>query len=70
MLRPAKLQLIGIFSVGSLFVTISPDLSIIEEFADRALLAHSVTVISIDHIPKLQGLYSLDPAWNDAESSI
>ena len=70
MRRAAKLQLIGIFSVGIMFVTHSPDLSVIGTFADRALLAHSVTVISIYRIPKLQGLLLLDPAWDDVDSSI
>ena len=35
--RAAKLQLMGIFSIGSLFVTLSPDSNMLEEFADRAL---------------------------------
>lgn len=34
MRRAAKLQLIGVFSIGSMFVTLSPDFNLIEGLAD------------------------------------
>ena len=66
----AKLQLIGIFSIGSMFVTLSSDLDLIEGPADPVLLAHSVTVISIYRIPRLQSISLIDPAWDDIDPSI
>lgn len=79
MRRGTKLQLIGIFSIGSLSVTpiIAPihipnkiNDNIHEQHADQII--NSATVISIYRIPQLHGLSlnSYDPTWTDVEPSL
>ena len=65
--RGTKLQLIGIFSIGSLYVYSLT--SLIEAMAD---CISSATIISIYRIPQLRwlSLDSYDPTWSDVGASL
>ncbi len=75
MRRGTKLQLIGIFSIGSL--SVSPHLLIHDPARANVIRVlteseYSATVVSIYRIPQLRGLslYSYDPTWSDVEPSL
>ena len=71
MRRETKLQLIGIFSIGSLYVI---EWLIVDIFGkgNGWLHPNSATIISIYRIPQLRGLSrkSHDPTWSEVGSSI
>ena len=76
MRRETKLQVMGIFSIGSLLV---PHNGLLKEPLFKSALAdfhelppNSATVISIYRIPQLRGLSlsSYDPTWSDVEPAL
>ena len=68
--KDTKLELIGIFSIGSLCVILFPRQNRSISLADFAPFANSVTVVSVYRIPKLNSFSALDAGWSDIDASI